>query len=368
MDSNIIFVHLPKTGGTTVNSAMNGSSWQTKPDFNYRHILGESGKTNVGDLFDPQFSGKYQNNKIITMLRNPVDRVISEYYFMKDRQGFMNLLHNKPKSFKDFIMSTQTPNGMLKFLKGKPLYSTSMVRENDLDQVIQSIDEMPVMVGIFEQFEKSLQYFTDETGLKWKKKIEVKRVTFKRPDLSEVTDELKALIVERNALDVELYNYYLDKFNLINENTKPISIKFIKDKYNHVIPFCYKWNLFEFSIKNKKFLKSHFKFFKELNFYLLEDLKIRDGKEFTTVWNNTFLNAIGTAFPGSEFHNVLIRSIENKNEDDPLENTYQIAEALDLFFEAEKNKALKYYTTFPFNRNIVAELPQKSIFTRIFGR
>ncbi len=33
-----IFIHIPKTGGTAINCAMNNSERQTQADFNYRHI------------------------------------------------------------------------------------------------------------------------------------------------------------------------------------------------------------------------------------------------------------------------------------------------------------------------------------------
>jgi len=364
LKNEIIFVHPLKTGGTTVNSAMNNSFWQTKPDFNYRHILGESGMSNAGDIFDPECFDKYKEYQIITMLRNPVDRVISEYYFMKDKPVFMNLILNKPKDFKTFIRSTQTANGVLNFLKGKRLYSTSQVRESDLDDVLDAIDEIPIHVGIFEQFEKSLQYFSNETGLTWKKEIEVKRITFRRPDLSDVTEEIKELIIEKNALDIALYDYCLDKFNEKNKNTLPAKIKFNKDKYNHVIPYSVKWNLFEFCMDNKKFLKSHFEFFKAMNFHLLENKRIRDGREFTQVWNKSFLNAMDHAFPGSELCQCVDQAYRGEMED-PLEETYQIAKALDLFFIQEKNKANKYYTRFSFQETLVHELPKKKGF---FGR
>ena len=79
--SEIIFIHIPKTGGTTINSAMNETYWQTKPGYNYRHILSDK-SSNSGDIFLKKNKKKYQNDKIFMMLRHPVDRLISEFYFI----------------------------------------------------------------------------------------------------------------------------------------------------------------------------------------------------------------------------------------------------------------------------------------------
>ena len=366
MKENVIFVHALKTGGTTVNAAMNDSFWQTKTGFYYRHILGESGKSNAGDIFKPENFEKYKQYKIITMMRHPVDRVISEYFFMKDRKVFMDLILNKPQNFSQFINSTQTANGMLNFFTGKRLYSTSLVRGSDLDDVLDAIDEIPISVGVFEQFEKSLQYFSNETGIKWKREIEVKRVTFRRPDKSEISDKVRQQILEKNALDVELYEYCLDRFNKINSHTKPVKIRFNKDKYNHVVPYCVKWNLFEFCMDNKKFLKSHFDFFKAFNFHLINTLGIRDGREFTKVWNKTFVDSIENAFPMSVFSNCVVSAYNNEQED-PLEETYQIAKAIDSFFENEENLTVKYYQPMVFKEELVQLKTKTSgFFSRLF--
>jgi len=93
-----IFLHVPKTGGTTLNCAIEGSGWQTDPDFYYRHILYDTKKSNSGDIFEPENLEKYQQYNIFSMLRHPVDRLISEYYFLEDRKEFMSLILKQPKN------------------------------------------------------------------------------------------------------------------------------------------------------------------------------------------------------------------------------------------------------------------------------
>ena len=77
MENKNIFIHIPKTGGTTINTAMHNVYWQTDIDFNYRHIDIKTKKSTCGDIFDAVNSRKYSDYTIFTMLREPVDRIIS---------------------------------------------------------------------------------------------------------------------------------------------------------------------------------------------------------------------------------------------------------------------------------------------------
>lgn len=367
MRKDIIFIHILKTGGTTINTAMNESYWQTKPDFNYRHIEVGNKKSNAGDIFEPKMTNFYQDYKIFMMLRHPVDRLISEYHFIKDRKEFMSLLRTSPKNFEEYILTRQTQNAVVNFLKGKRMFDLSAAKKSDVEDIINAIDYIPINVGIFEQFEKSLQYFTDTTGIKWKKNVEVKRMNFVRPKVSEISDEIKELIIKSNPYDVELYEYCLKKFNELTARTAPPRIQFIKDKYNHVIPYCHKWCLFTFCLENKKFINQNFNFFKEFNFNLLNEVGIIDGRQFTEVWNRSFLNVIDNHFPNSPFSLAL--KMSNNENGDPLEQTANIAKAIDNFFDEHKKAANAYYKPMTFDPNMVIMFKQRvGFFSRIFGK
>ena len=50
-----IFIHIPKTGGTSINAAMQDTSWQTEPNFYYRHIKLKDKKPGTSFKFVSRF-------------------------------------------------------------------------------------------------------------------------------------------------------------------------------------------------------------------------------------------------------------------------------------------------------------------------
>ena len=364
MNDKNIFIHIPKTGGTTINAAMNNTYWQTEVGFNYRHIIADK-TSNSGDIFDPTNIEKYKGHSIFMMLRDPIDRMISEYYFIKERKEFTDLIKSRPKNFKAYVKSKQTQNYVVNFLKGRRMYDLHSAKEQDLKDILEVVQKLPIHIGIFENFSESLTYFSKNTGIKWKKNIEVKRMTFKRPKSDEISKEIRDLIIENNQLDIQLYNYAFKKFNELNPKLIKTNISFTKDKYSHVIPYSAKWCFFEFCMENKKFIKQNLGYFKSLTFFLINEKGIRDGRIFTQAWNESFLNTISIHFPNSNFEKSLITAFNNSSE--PLEQTDEIAKALDIFFNENKNKVNNFYKPLVFNSNQVKIPIKKGFLSRLFG-
>ena len=370
MKKDTIFIHIPKTGGTSINTAIQNTEWQTEPNFYYRHIVLKSKMSNAGDIFLEKNQEKYKQYKIFMMLRHPVDRMISEYYFIRERKNFIDLLHKKPTSFESYIKNRQTQNGVITFLKGRRFFDIKKPTENDLDDILNAIDELPVHIGIFEHFADSLQYFTQVSKIDLNKKIDVKRMTFRRPAVEEIGKDIKELILQNNQLDWELYQYGLDKFNKIKSGLKNSDFIFNKDKYRHVIPYAAQTCLFEFCMQNKKYIQQNLKFFRDLTLFLLKKRNIRDGRIYTEVWNDSYIKAVSKHFPGSELSDKLKSITLNQ---DPLEMTFQIAQATDRFLKHKKHLAQEFYRPMEFNPSFVKEIAEplkekKGFLNRLFGK
>lgn len=341
MKSKNIFIHIPKTGGTTINCIMSKSEWQTKPDFNYRHIVYETKRSNSADIFNPIKNDMYTNYEIFTMLRNPIDRLISEYYFIKDRPEFMTLLKPIPKNLLDYVKHRQTSNYMVGFLLGKRMYDNILVTENDLQQVKNSIESLNIKVGFFEEYEKSMKYFSSITGIKWPKTVNIKRKTLNRPEIEDVSEKIKDAIIKNNSLDFELYDFCKTSFDKIILNNTTKGINFIGNEYDYIMKYTQRFNLLQIGLKNKNFIAYNQIFFNELNKDLHKRLKMTDGKSYVIIWNDYFIKTLIETYPNTDLSNKLN---SKTSEIEPLKRLKEICRILDISINENKkyNKILTY--------------------------
>lgn len=341
MNKQNIFIHIPKTGGTTINCVMNKSKWQTEINFFYRHISYETKRSNSKDIFNPNNYDKYKDYNIFMMLRNPIDRIISEYYFIKDRHEFLSLLKPKPNSLKEYVQNKQTQNYMIGFLLGYRMFDPDPVKEDDLELVINTIENLPIHVGIFEHYQASLIYLEKILRIKWPRKIDVKRITLNRPDLNNVTDEMKNYIFKNNELDNKLYKYCLESFKQKGHEISKKNIMFNVNKFDYVLKYTERFCLLQIELKYKKFINLNQDFFQKLNIHLQKTLNIKNGKTYVELWNETFVNSIKKNFPNS----ILLKEIESviDKQNDPLNQTKKIAKAIDDVFMYKERKNIKKY-------------------------
>lgn len=320
---NQIFIHIPKTGGTTLNCLFFGENTPIHPNFNYRHIVYDTKMSNCGDIFNPMKNDKYIDAQIFMMLRHPVDRIISEYYFLKERSEFFDLLKPIPKSFKDYLNNKQTFNYNISFLLGKRIYSHEPVTKEDFRQVINSIEKLDIKIGMNEYFADSLCYFSDCLGFKVPKTVQSKRITLKRPKAEDISKTLYNQILENNSLDFDLYNYSLEKFNALKLNNKN-NIQFEGDKYDYALVFANRFSLFEIELSNKKFIQINKLFFTELK-NALNKMNIKDSKVFVALYVNETLKALKDKYPKFDF-NSLDKKMINK---EPLEKLSLLAKVIE---------------------------------------
>jgi len=294
------------------------------------------------------------------LLRNPIDRIISEYFFMKDRGEFMSLIKPMPKDLKAYIKSKQTQNYMVGFLIGKRMYDEHIVTKDDYGLVINTIKNLDIKIGIFEHYKASLNYFSSITGIKIPKKIEVKRITLNRPKIEDVSDEIKQLVIEHNKLDFELYNTFRKKFEDLEINES--NIDFNSNKYNYIIKYTERFNLLEIGLKNKSFINKNKDYFNELNLFLHKTLNIKDGEIYVASWNASFINCIQYTYPNSNIAKKLLEI----NIDNHLEKTEEICTILNIILNGKEGK--QYIKKLVFDANQVSILKKKGILNQFLSK
>jgi len=181
----------------------------------------------------------YKNFEWITMLRNPVERVISEYYFIKDKEKLLypptpskywetnnststwasttaiserfwgHLSKEITDNLESYINSINTANTQVKWLIGKGFLSDYKVTENDCNMLIDTMESLDYKVGITEMMVDSLNYFNKllNFNMNYEDMFYFRKGTNKQ----KVSEEAIEIIKDNNKWDIKLYNYYLNK-------------------------------------------------------------------------------------------------------------------------------------------------------------
>jgi hypothetical protein len=228
-DEALIFLHLPKCGGTTLNRII---EWEYDPlrVFSIDPVLflwsyKKLNRWPAKRLARMQvFKGHMpfgihqrlpQKATYITFLRDPVERVISAYYFA--RSYLLHPLHSwiSKLTLEEYVQQSPNHNVQCKYLSGRPFvgdYHAGPCTYEMLEMAKQNLDQNFSLVGLTERFDEGLailKIIFDWEIAKYAK-FNVTRSGLKKPSLPR---SLVELIAERNKYDMELYEYAVPRFN-----------------------------------------------------------------------------------------------------------------------------------------------------------
>jgi len=214
----VIFLHLPKAAGTTLNRLI---EWEY-PIFeiysidpvvyrwSWKHLQRLSEKrlkrTRVfkGHMPFGLHEILPQPATYITVVREPVDRVVSAFYFMRNYKlhPLYWKLRLKKWSLEDFVRRSRRENVQCKILAGAEYEEpcTAEICERAKENLVRYFS----VVGLSERFEESLGLMKLRFG--WKlQRYSSFNVTRTRPKKGDVPRSTLDLIAEKNSFDVALY-------------------------------------------------------------------------------------------------------------------------------------------------------------------
>lgn len=243
----LIFLHIPKTAGSTINEVlkwkykssetfyMNG--WEMKKSIlkfkNLPHQKRDKIKLIVGHIPFGVHQALSNPSAYITMLRQPVDRVVSLYYYiLRDPNHYLHeQIISSQISLEDFVISRMTPeldNGQTRLLSGVG-YDIPFGRctEELRESTITNLQNNFVFIGIQEKFNESILLLQKKVGIKVWPFYLSQNVSKSRLPTTALADKVIEKVNKNNHLDQEIYEYARKSFDeeLIRMSITPEKVR-----------------------------------------------------------------------------------------------------------------------------------------------
>lgn len=221
-DRGLIFIHIPKTAGSTLRPIMDRHYPRPsicKLDFLPRDLdaflrLPEQTRSQIRVLQGHFPFGLHEQLSVpadyLTILRDPVERIISMYYWILGNQEHVLNQLVQSMSLKDFAdsgfdIATNHQTSLISGLTAnKDDRALAVARKHLQDEI--------TAFGLNERFDESLLLFRKRFG--WKQVFYSRRnVTKRRPRSSEVAASVLEVIQKHNSLDLELYQFARQAFD-----------------------------------------------------------------------------------------------------------------------------------------------------------
>jgi hypothetical protein len=250
MNNPYIYLHIPKTGGTTLRDIIYRQykkdqiltiktlkeSAQIHKDItstNYNHLKIIQGHLKYGFHNNVNIRPAY-----FTILRNPVERVLSTYYYvLSNRNNPQNLSTlGKQMSIYEFIESGINPfvlNGQTQLISGiTGSIDNPIIQSEELYTLAKkNIENHFLFLGITEMFDESILILKDLLGWHMPYYSFANR-TKKKTNYDAINPKVISFIKEYNQLDIRLYNFakttLLNRMEEDNNNIRGRISKFKK--------------------------------------------------------------------------------------------------------------------------------------------
>jgi hypothetical protein len=224
---SLIFLHIPKTAGTTLSRIIE-KQYPGRAVYTTRTEGGHARSLEDFKALDPS-----QRNEIrclkghipfgmhaylrqpcvyITLLREPVDRIISHYYFvLKNPRHYLHKqVIEGHMTLDDYVssgISTELSNGQTRMLADRDDESPSAM----LGSAKKNLCDHFAVVGLTESFDESLLLMKHHLG--WRRVYYAREnVTPGRPLKSQISRSTVHLIEQANEADLKLYAFAREQF------------------------------------------------------------------------------------------------------------------------------------------------------------
>jgi chondroitin 4-sulfotransferase 11 len=186
-----IFIHIPKTGGTSIESAL--GDWGLTPD-NECELMGDTYRSQHHTLQSVKKSLR-ENYFKFAFVRNPWDRAVSSYCYYRDggnKKSDSHLQELLPSDFKSFVAHKW--NVIPKIARKDQFSHLEVDGKVELD-----------FIGRFERIEYDYEYVSKKIRLT--RKLPHVRISKHKHYTDYYDDKTRDIIAERYARDIEYFGY-----------------------------------------------------------------------------------------------------------------------------------------------------------------
>jgi len=222
----ILFDHLPKCGGTTLNTYLDANYPSSKifTTDTERWYPGELTKRFKDLPRRVRYSyglvkGHFANELIdfvhpasikVTVLRDPIERLISHYFYVKRTPShyLYSVLHDQGISLEDYAgsdLSDELQNWYTAHFSGLPINEVNANPSESISKAVETLKDCYDIIGFLESFSQFMHVLRARANLRQEYRNDLCNVTSNRPKLLDISRSAIVKLEKSLCLDIEFY-------------------------------------------------------------------------------------------------------------------------------------------------------------------